>query len=51
MNLTRSLVVTHSFEETLEHSISLWKDNLLEEDENIKGMEYQLMNLRFQSFS
>ena len=51
MNLIGSSSIPHNSEEELEHSISLCKDNLLEEDENIKVMaSYLLMDLRFQNF-
>ena len=38
MNLTGSSALPHHHEQTSEHNISLWKENLLEEDENMKVM-------------
>ena len=38
MNLTGSSALPHHHEQRSEHSISLWKDKLLEQDENMKVM-------------
>ena len=45
MNLTGSSTLPLHHEQRSEHSISLWKDNLLEQDENMKVISSCLCNL------
>ena len=42
MNLIESSKVPYKGEEEVEKSISLWKDRLLEEDENIKVLNHPI---------
>ena len=45
------LALPHQSEKNLKHSISLWKENLLEEDENMKVMSSYLFTIViFQTF-